>query len=246
MPRSMSSAALDDPALDRVDAAISDRMLAQHEPLPAVVMDRGWNLLRVNAGARRLFAGSVRSRAGARLRQRAPRDPRARARPDPDPELVRSSHPRCWSVLVARPSAGCSTSQPPSSSRSCGPGRTLQAVTQRPAGRRRRPARSSTCTSEYDRDRPALLLGGVHDRHARRCHRPRTTGRGVLPRRRPDDRSLARDRRVMTPASGIRLRHGPRVIATRLKRARGPAGVRPDRVRGRRTPRPRGGSRRLR
>ena len=48
--------ALDDPALDRVNAAISG-MLAQHEPLPAVVMDRGWNLLRVNAGAQRLFAG---------------------------------------------------------------------------------------------------------------------------------------------------------------------------------------------
>jgi transcriptional regulator with XRE-family HTH domain len=48
--------ALDDPALDRVNAAISG-MLAQHEPLPAVVMDRGWNLLRVNAGARRLFTG---------------------------------------------------------------------------------------------------------------------------------------------------------------------------------------------
>jgi transcriptional regulator with XRE-family HTH domain len=48
--------ALDDPALERVTAAVS-AMLAQHEPLPAVVMDRGWNLLRVNAGARRLFTG---------------------------------------------------------------------------------------------------------------------------------------------------------------------------------------------
>jgi hypothetical protein len=48
--------ALDDPAMDRVNAAISG-MLAQHEPLPAVVMDRGWNLLRVNAGAHRLFNG---------------------------------------------------------------------------------------------------------------------------------------------------------------------------------------------
>ena len=48
--------ALDHPALVRVNAAISG-MLAQHEPMPAVVMDRGWNLLRVNAGARRLFTG---------------------------------------------------------------------------------------------------------------------------------------------------------------------------------------------
>jgi transcriptional regulator with XRE-family HTH domain len=47
---------LDHPALDRVNAAVSG-MLAKHEPLPAVVMDRGWNLLRVNGGARRLFTG---------------------------------------------------------------------------------------------------------------------------------------------------------------------------------------------
>ena len=30
-------------------------MLAQHEPLPAVVMDRGWNLQRANDGAAHLF-----------------------------------------------------------------------------------------------------------------------------------------------------------------------------------------------
>ena len=30
-------------------------MLDQHEPFPAVVMDRGWNVLRANRGAGRLF-----------------------------------------------------------------------------------------------------------------------------------------------------------------------------------------------
>ena len=30
-------------------------MLGQHEPFPAVVMDRGWNLVRTNDGAQRLF-----------------------------------------------------------------------------------------------------------------------------------------------------------------------------------------------
>ncbi len=45
---------LDDPAFARVTVAL-DRMLEQHEPLPAVVLDRGWNLLRANRGAQRLF-----------------------------------------------------------------------------------------------------------------------------------------------------------------------------------------------
>ena len=41
-------------ALRHVDAALG-AMLAHHEPYPAVIMDRGWNVLRSNAGARRLF-----------------------------------------------------------------------------------------------------------------------------------------------------------------------------------------------
>ncbi|WP_132188403.1 helix-turn-helix domain-containing protein [Kribbella orskensis] len=40
--------------LGRVEAALTS-MLDQHEPYPAVVMDRGWNVLRVNRGARLLF-----------------------------------------------------------------------------------------------------------------------------------------------------------------------------------------------
>jgi transcriptional regulator with XRE-family HTH domain len=45
---------LDDPGLDLVATALG-RMLDRHDPLPAVVMDRGWGLVRANAGARRLF-----------------------------------------------------------------------------------------------------------------------------------------------------------------------------------------------
>jgi transcriptional regulator with XRE-family HTH domain len=51
-----SAGSLDGPELDRVQAALSS-MLAHHDPFPAVVMDRGWNVLRVNAGAARLFGG---------------------------------------------------------------------------------------------------------------------------------------------------------------------------------------------
>jgi hypothetical protein len=47
---------LDDPAIEKVRSVL-DRMLEQHAPYPAVVMDRGWNVVRVNDGAARLFAG---------------------------------------------------------------------------------------------------------------------------------------------------------------------------------------------
>jgi transcriptional regulator with XRE-family HTH domain len=51
-----SHATLDAPELEQIRAAIS-AMLEQHEPFPAVVLDRGWNVLRANGGATRLFGG---------------------------------------------------------------------------------------------------------------------------------------------------------------------------------------------
>jgi len=47
---------LGDAALRHVEAALT-AMLGHHEPFPAVIMDRGWNVLRANEGARRLFGG---------------------------------------------------------------------------------------------------------------------------------------------------------------------------------------------
>jgi transcriptional regulator with XRE-family HTH domain len=47
---------LDSTALRHVNAALTT-MITHHEPFPAVVMDRGWNVLRANAGAQRLFGG---------------------------------------------------------------------------------------------------------------------------------------------------------------------------------------------
>jgi transcriptional regulator with XRE-family HTH domain len=46
--------ALDDPAVERVHAALH-QMLDRHDPLPAVVLDRQWNVLRANRGAAELF-----------------------------------------------------------------------------------------------------------------------------------------------------------------------------------------------
>ena len=47
-------ASLGSAQLARVDEALTS-MLDQHEPFPAVVMNRGWDVLRANAGATRLF-----------------------------------------------------------------------------------------------------------------------------------------------------------------------------------------------
>ena len=47
-------AGLDEPEFEAVWSALA-AMLQHHEPFPAVLMDRGWNVLRVNEGARFLF-----------------------------------------------------------------------------------------------------------------------------------------------------------------------------------------------
>jgi transcriptional regulator with XRE-family HTH domain len=51
-----AGATLEGPELDRVRRALTS-MLARHDPFPAVVMDRAWNVLQANAGAQRLFGG---------------------------------------------------------------------------------------------------------------------------------------------------------------------------------------------
>jgi transcriptional regulator with XRE-family HTH domain len=47
--------AVDEPAMSQVRAAL-DRVLAHHQPYPAVVMDRHWDLLLVNPAAAAMFA----------------------------------------------------------------------------------------------------------------------------------------------------------------------------------------------
>jgi transcriptional regulator with XRE-family HTH domain len=47
---------LEDPTLAPVRSAL-DRILAAHEPYPATVIDRGWNLVAANTGAGALFEG---------------------------------------------------------------------------------------------------------------------------------------------------------------------------------------------
>jgi transcriptional regulator with XRE-family HTH domain len=51
-----SAGSLDATEFARVHGALTS-MLAHHDPFPAVVMDRGWNVIRANTGAERLFGG---------------------------------------------------------------------------------------------------------------------------------------------------------------------------------------------
>lgn len=50
--------ALDDAAMDPVREAL-DRILAAHEPYPAVIVDRGWDLVSANLSALTLFTAGV-------------------------------------------------------------------------------------------------------------------------------------------------------------------------------------------
>jgi len=81
---------LDSPVLERVDAALV-AMLAQHEPFPAVVMDRNWNVLRANGGAAALF--------GRLLHPAAVPDPASVLRLMLDPGPVRD-HVTNWQIVA--------------------------------------------------------------------------------------------------------------------------------------------------
>jgi transcriptional regulator with XRE-family HTH domain len=49
-----AEAPLDEPMMERIDAALR-QMLRQHEPFPALVLDRHWNVLRTNDATPRFF-----------------------------------------------------------------------------------------------------------------------------------------------------------------------------------------------
>ena len=71
---------LDGPELDCVRDAIR-AMLAQHEPFPAVVMDRAWTVLQANGGCAATVRNAVRARSTTGPGERARAHDRARARP---------------------------------------------------------------------------------------------------------------------------------------------------------------------
>ncbi len=167
--------------LDRVDTALAS-MLAQHEPFPAVVMDRGWTVLRANDGAARLFGGLYAPEPLPGRGERAADDGRARPGTPSGAQLGRGGPRRCWSGPGARRSAGSSTRPRPGWCRRCGSGPTSPPCCPG-SPRPRRRCRCSTCSSP-SRARRRVLLGGVDDRHAGRRDRAGATGGGLLPDRR--------------------------------------------------------------
>jgi transcriptional regulator with XRE-family HTH domain len=135
-----AAAPLDSPELERVDAALRS-ILAQHEPFPAVVMDRGWNVLRANDVATRLFGGVCTP------------DPV----PDPANVLALMVEPdRCATRCAAgRPSSRRSSSAHGARrSAACSRHAARQALRQRP-GRRRRARRSRAHAARGARPRRA-------------------------------------------------------------------------------------------
>ena len=100
---------LDDASMAEVRAAL-DRLLEHHEPFPAVVMDRHWNLLRANAHARGVVRLAARRRRPWRAAERRAADvrPAAAARR----QLGADRRGAGRSACTARRSAASRTSSP--------------------------------------------------------------------------------------------------------------------------------------
>ena len=179
---------LDHPAIERVMAAL-DRVLDQHDPYPAVVIDRRWDVVRVNTGAARLFADLC-----------APEpvpDPANVLRLMLEPGPVRSAVENWNEVAPAllerarREAVGGVMDL------------TTAEFVASPANRprRRRVRRRSTldrstraghrCPLHLRRQHAALVLGRLDDRNTSRHHRPRTTPGSVLSLRRRDGHEVA-------------------------------------------------------
>ena len=92
---------LDDAEMDPVRGAL-DMILAGHEPYPAVIVDRLWNLVTANSAALSLFATGV---AAAPARAARQRDPPRRA-----PGRAGPAHPQPGASSASTCSCGCSAS----------------------------------------------------------------------------------------------------------------------------------------
>ena len=112
-------------------AAALERMLRQHEPYPAVVMDRHWNILDRNDAARALFGWLLGDRA-TRPRQPDPPVLRPRRPAAPRRQLGGRRPLRSSSASTARRSAACRTPARSSCSRRC----SATPASRRPGARR--------------------------------------------------------------------------------------------------------------
>ena len=174
---------IDEPELASVRAALT-QVLRGHEPYPAVVIDRWWNLVDANAALAPLTAGCA-----AHLLEQ-PQRPSA----EPAPGRARAAHRQ--SRPVAR--APARAAAPPQRAHRRSATRRARGRAARLPRRRRRRARTdavSCCRCGYGVDGRELALFSIEARvgHADRRHGRRAVDRDVLSRRR-------RHRRLPTPS----------------------------------------------
>ena len=213
---------LDAPELAPVKDAL-DQLLAGHEPFPAIVVDRAWNLVAANAAIAMLTAG-----AAPHLLEPPVNALRLALHPDGmAPRIVNLGEWRAH--LLARPRRAGRRERRRRRSTRCYeelrryPGRTGEPAEHdglRPAAHPRRP------------DRAALPQHPHHVRHRGRRHGLRAGDRVVLPRR----RGRLRSRRVevtlevvepVRPVAAVRRRASDRPRPAARDRARTSASARP-------------------
>ena len=172
---------LDEPELASVRAALR-QVLRGHEPYPAVVINRWWDLVDGNAALGALIAGCA-----PELLEPPVNVLRLSLHPDGlAPRIVNLGPVARAPARAVAPARAADRRRPPGRAR----GRAAQLPGRRPDERRHRPASCCRCGCGVgDRELVAVQHRGAR-RHRHRRHRRGAVDRDVLPGRRSDRRRL--------------------------------------------------------
>ena len=180
--------------------AALERVLDGHEPYPAVVVDRSWNLVAANSA----IGGA---RHGRGIDPAAARAARQRPAVDAAPARDRAADPQPRRVARAPARAAAPPGRSVSGELTCSPVVALRAPRGRAAGgarRDRRRATSCAAAAAPGRFRAAALQHDLDLRHGGRDHPAELVDRGLLSRRPRDGpgtrRRLSARRRPKEPA----------------------------------------------
>ncbi len=176
----------DDPALREVRDAVS-RVLAAHEPYPAIAVDRYWNLVASNEALGPMLEGVAPELLVPPVNTiRLALHPTVWPRGSSTSASTAPTSSTDWTGRLGSPATRCW----PSCTRRCSATRAPRACRSRWT-----PRSPSACDWPRRRapTRPAVVLQHHHHvRDRRRCDGVRAVGGGVLPRRRRDGRVPAR------------------------------------------------------